>query len=137
MNDANSRDHDSILVVDDDAEILESLRDALEDAGYDVTTARHGREGLDRLASMSPPSLILLDMMMPVMSGPEFLDAIREDRRFSEVPVVVVSAYGHLADKTCGIADFIRKPVNLRALLACVARHCDGPHGAPTATAPC
>jgi len=128
---------ESILVVDDDVEILESLRDALEDAGYSVTTARHGREGLDRLAGMDRPSLILLDLMMPVMSGPEFLDALREDDRFSDVPVVVVSAYGHLADSTCGVAGFVRKPVNLGTLLECVARHSDHSRGAPTATARC
>src|SRR4029079_4051046 len=107
----------AILVVEDDADIRESLREALEDAGYCVTTARHGQEGLDRLAHMSRPSLILLDLMMPVMSGPEFLDALHEDSRVSDIPVLIVSAYGDMADETTGCVGFIPKPVPLERLL--------------------
>ncbi len=113
----------AILVVDDDAEIRESLKDALEDAGYAVTTACYGRDGLDKLDAMTRPGLSLLDLMMPVMSGPEFLDELHEGSH-ADVPVVVVSAYGHMADSTTGIAEFVRKPVRLDTLLESVRRCC-------------
>ena len=112
-----------ILVVEDDADIRESLREALEDAGYRVTTACHGQEGLERLAQMARPSLILLDLMMPVMSGPEFLDAKQSDSRISDIPVLIVSAYGEIADETTGCVGFIPKPVALERLLETVRRH--------------
>jgi CheY-like chemotaxis protein len=116
------REGHKVLVIDDDADIRESLREALEDAGYDVTTACNGREGLERLAQIGNPCVILLDLMMPVMSGPEFLQVLIEDK--NHAPVVVVSAYGEIADPATGISDFIPKPVRLDRLLDAVSRYC-------------
>jgi len=112
----------SVLVIDDDVDIRESLRDALEDAGYEVATAANGREGLERLEHALKPCVILLDLMMPVMSGPEFLFALREAH--DATPVIVVSAYGELADADTGIACFIPKPVRLDTLLKAIRLHC-------------
>ncbi len=113
----------TILVVEDDVDIRECYQSLLEREGYRVTTAQNGQEALDVL-SREHPALILLDLMMPVMSGPEFLEAMREDESSTDIPVVIVSAYGELADATAGVAGFLRKPVELAALLGAVRRFC-------------
>jgi two-component system, chemotaxis family, chemotaxis protein CheY len=113
----------TILVVEDDVDIRECYQSLLEREGYRVTTAQNGQEALDVL-SREHPSLILLDLMMPVMSGPEFLEAMRLDSNSFDIPVVIVSAYGELADATAGVAGFLRKPVDLPALLGTVRRFC-------------
>ena len=111
----------TILVVEDDTDVRESIREVLEDAGYNVTTAANGAEGLNRLEAKRP-SLILLDLMMPVMSGPELLAILRQ--RGSDVPVVVVSAYADQADESCGVSGVISKPVRLQKLLDTVREYC-------------
>ena len=120
-------DSHSVLVIDDDVDIRESLREALEDAGCRVATAANGREGLEVLQHPGQPCVILLDLMMPIMSGPEFLVAMREAN--SAIPVIVVSAYGELADPDTGIACFIAKPVRLDTLLKAIRRHCASSDG--------
>jgi len=111
-----------ILIVEDDREIRESMREALEDAGYQVTVAQHGRDALDKLQSMERPMLILLDLMMPVMSGPELLEVLHEDREAKNIPIVVVSAYSLSGDSSCGVSGFLPKPFTLHALLDCAKR---------------
>src|SRR3954447_20902772 len=84
-----------ILVVEDNAIIREALRDILTLEGYDVAEAENGKVALRRLESEPPPALIILDLVMPVMSGSEFLWEARErarDQRVPRVPIVVVSA---------------------------------------------
>ena len=110
-----------VLVVEDSRTQALQIQLLLEDAGYHVATAANGKEGLDRL-EFARPSLILLDLMMPVMSGPEFLQVLIEDK--NHAPVVVVSAYGEIADPATGISDFIPKPVRLDRLLDAVSRYC-------------
>lgn len=81
-----------ILVVDDDPDILETLKDVLQDEGYRVCAAPNGKEGLKRFFQMAPNvDLILLDMMMPGMSGYEFLE-IFDETPWAYVPVVIISA---------------------------------------------
>ena len=111
-----------ILIVEDDREIREAMREALEDAGYQVAVAQDGRDALDKLQAMQRPMLILLDLMMPVMSGPELLEVLHEDHDAQDIPVVVVSAYSLSGDSSCGVAGFLPKPFTLHALLACAAR---------------
>ena len=81
-----------ILVVEDDADIRETLREVLTDHGYVVTTACNGREALDALDQITEPSAILLDLMMPVMTGPEFLEELDHRNPPSHSPIVIVSA---------------------------------------------
>lgn len=112
-----------ILVVEDNREIQDSLKMALEVEGYDVFTADNGKEGMDQLAKMAPPCLILLDLMMPVMNGWEFVEEINKDMLLSTIPIVVVSAFG---DKkgTPKSEGYIQKPIDLDALLNTVSKHC-------------
>jgi CheY-like chemotaxis protein len=114
---------ETILVVEDDLDIRECYQSLLERAGYHVTTAQNGREALEQL-SLERPALILLDLMMPVMSGPEFLEEMREDQDSQNIPVLIVSAYGEMADESAGVAGFLRKPVELNTLLTAVRRFC-------------
>jgi DNA-binding response OmpR family regulator len=114
-----------ILVIEDDTEIRESLCDVLESEGYRVVDARHGREGLDRLAVLPEPCLILLDLMMPVMSGREFLQHLRKDREHSGVPVVVLSAWPGEASVVRDLSQgFLPKPLSIQVLLHTVHLHC-------------
>lgn len=121
-NDENAK-YKSILVIEDNKEIQDSLKLALEVEGYDVFTADNGKEGMDKLARIPTPCLILLDLMMPVMNGWEFIEAISKDLMLSSIPVVVVSAFG---DKkgTPKTEGYIQKPIDLDALLNTVCKHC-------------
>ena len=114
----------TVLVIEDDASIRETLQEALEGEGYTVRTAANGREGLDSMrAQPSRPCLVLVDMMMPVMTGREFLDEVLKDSDLATTPVFVVSA---IADRgnTAGAAGFIRKPADLNVVLSMVEKHC-------------
>jgi CheY-like chemotaxis protein len=105
-----------LLVVDDDADIRESLRDFLEEEGYRVLTAANGREALDMIGSLGETPILLLDLLMPVMSGWEVLDALRTER--STVPVIVLSAAADSSKVlTSGAQRFIPKPLRLDDLL--------------------
>jgi CheY-like chemotaxis protein len=110
-----------VLVVDDDADILEAIGEILTLEGYRVARARHGLDALDKIAA-ERPSLILLDLMMPVMDGASFAQALRKRRPELDIPIVVISAEGsaHKA-AALGAAGFLAKPFDIDALLAEVA----------------
>jgi len=83
-----------ILVVDDDRDIRDSLVEVLGEHGYPVIGAGNGVEALEILrTSAPPPSLILLDLMMPVMDGREFRERQLENPALADIPVIVISAY--------------------------------------------
>lgn len=82
----------TVLVVDDEIDIAELLRIALENAGYRVVTAYNGQNALDVLAEMeTKPDLIITDYMMPLLNGPEMVSAIKADGQ-SRTPVILMSA---------------------------------------------
>ncbi|HEY8944280.1 MAG TPA: response regulator [Polyangiaceae bacterium] len=85
-----------ILLVDDDPDIRESAQSMLELYGFDVRTAEHGRAALDLMNSGFKPDVVLLDLMMPVLNGIEFLRIIRGDPRFSRMRVVVCTAFADM-----------------------------------------
>jgi CheY-like chemotaxis protein len=122
-----SRCPKTILVVEDDADIRDSLKEALEWEGFLVFTAGNGREGLSVLGVVPTPCMILLDLMMPVMNGWEFAACLAKDPRLHAIPVVVLSAFGEPAARIAARA-FIRKPIDLGLLLAVTGQHCG--HGA-------
>jgi CheY-like chemotaxis protein len=114
----------SILVVEDDQDIREAIRDLLESEGYSVLLACNGKEALEVLKGINHTCLILLDLMMAVMSGWEFLEARRHDFALAPIPVIVVSAVADERVKQAGASGFIKKPVDLDLLLALVKKHC-------------
>ena len=119
-------DH-AILIVDDDEDIRELLAELLREEGYRVVTAENGRAALARLRSAeAAPCLILLDLMMPVMNGFEFLEAFRSDPALASIPVAVVTAHGGLRDeeRAALAVPILAKPVPLPVLLEVVGRLC-------------
>jgi CheY-like chemotaxis protein len=115
-----------ILIVEDDSDLRDALSEVLRDEGYSVAMAADGREALDRLRRQRRPSLILLDLTMPVMNGWQFRAEQRQDPALSGIPVVVLSAGDHLAEQMVPleIADYIRKPIKLDHLLRMIERYC-------------
>ena len=108
-----------ILLVEDDPDVRDALRLTLEDAGYDVVCAGEGREALARVRGSPPPSLILLDLMLPVMDGFEFRVQQMQDPEIASIPVIVFSCGGDLQEKVAPlrVAACLRKPVDVDALL--------------------
>src|SRR6188474_3470219 len=82
----------SLLIVEDDKEIRDTLRFVLEQEGFEVSVAGNGVEALALLPHITKPSLILLDIMMPQMNGTEFADILDKDPLYSSIPVVVLTA---------------------------------------------
>ena len=107
----------TVLVIDDDPDTVDTMRDILEGEGHLVLSARNGLEGL-RLARLHPPDLVLLDLAMPVMDGPGFLDAIAAIPSLAHVPVVVLSGVSD-ARVTC---ESVKKPLRLDTLLGLIGR---------------
>lgn len=114
----------TILVTDDDLDVSEALETVLSDAGYDVALVPNGREALSYLWTRPAPSLILLDLMMPVMDGYEFRAAQLADPVLKTIPVVILTA-GTVDRQVLGLGaqGLLRKPVDLDTLLETVKRH--------------
>jgi CheY-like chemotaxis protein len=115
----------TVLVIEDDYLVREALQDVLEAENYKVLTASNGQEGLTKLLSFNleeKPSLILLDMNMPVMGGREFLDAVLADKLLCLIPVVIVSSNVDSAN-SIGSKEFLRKPVDINLLLKIVGHY--------------
>ncbi|HWZ84570.1 MAG TPA: response regulator [Thermoanaerobaculia bacterium] len=116
----------TILLVEDDVAMRTGLEGLLNSEGYTVVSTSNGREALEVLAAADePPSLILLDLMMPVMDGWRFLaERRRAAGALSRPPVVLLSGLDFISGAT-GVSDFLRKPVDATALLECVRRFLD------------
>ena len=117
-------DKKKILIVDDDREITESVRLALEAAGYDVLVCHDGNRGLI-LAGEEKPDLILLDMMMPKRSGFLVLETLRQTNSYPIRIIMITANEGerHKAyAESLGVDDYIRKPFTIDVLLESVAR---------------
>ena len=118
----------SVLVIDDDRDIREALREILQDEGYSVDTAANGAEALELLGCVAP-QLILLDLSMPVMGGQEFRQAQLGDPRYVKTPIVLMTAADQVNEKSAGMepAASLHKPLVYDDLLAIVGRFCGPP----------
>lgn len=114
-----------VLVVEDDEDIRAAIAEILEGEGYEVAIAANGSEALDELQHMPRPCLILLDLMMPVMNGHEFLACIREVPRMQAVPVLVLTAVS--TEVPPGARGLLRKPFIVEELLDAVQSLCGVP----------
>ena len=112
----------SVLVVDDDYDLREAMRDVLEEEGYLVNTASNGQEALDALRDGESPEVVVLDLMMPVMDGWHFLDELERDSALADIPVVVMSASQDGRGRPLGDKVFLSKPLDYHTLVATVAR---------------
>jgi len=108
----------TILVVDDEPQILRVMRASLPARGYEVRTASSGAEAIDEIRKQ-PPDLMILDLMMPGISG---LEVCRQVRAFSNLPIIVLSAKGSESDKVAaldlGADDYVTKPFGMDELMA-------------------
>jgi CheY-like chemotaxis protein len=111
----------SVLLVEDDRDIREAVSAVLEAEGYTVLTAENGHEAL-KVLERGQPCVVLLDLMMPVMNGWDFMEAVKKTRRLEDLPVVVVSAYSER--KAEGVRRVLKKPLDVNQLLAAVADYC-------------
>ena len=112
-----------ILVVDDEEDIRDLLRDILTDSGYEVITAEDGLKAVSEVKK-SPPDLIILDVMMPIISGPRLMVLLRSYAEpVSKIPIIICSA-SHVVDEVVNSGEFgvkpedcISKPFQVRELL--------------------
>ncbi len=117
--------HGPIFVVDDDDSIRETLTEILNDQGYSAVGFENGREALRSLEGHETPCLILLDLMMPVMDGWQFLRERAKSERLQTIPVVVVTAAAS-PDRTALAAAtaVLPKPVPFEELFQLIATYC-------------
>jgi two-component system alkaline phosphatase synthesis response regulator PhoP len=109
-----------ILLVDDEKDIVEFLEYNLVQEGFEVITANDGIEAIEKMTEK--PDLIVLDIMMPKLDGYEVCKRIRENKAYTEIPVIFLTAKGAEADEIKGLelgaSDFIKKPISPKKLIA-------------------
>jgi CheY-like chemotaxis protein len=110
-----------VLIVDDDPDLLEVTSFVIENEGITVETATDGEEALARLRKGKLPRLVLLDLMMPVMNGWEFLEEVAKDPVLKAIPIVVLTAAEHT--EIAGAMDVLIKPMDLTVLLRIVEHY--------------
>jgi len=119
-----------ILIVDDDPELRDTLRDVLEELGYVVSSAKDGREALRQLlTAANRPNLILLDLQMPNMDGTEFRNEQLKVSELADIPVAVLTADTDGRRKAAAMhtAACLEKPLKLLQLLTTIPRVMDPP----------
>ncbi len=110
----------TVLVIEDDHDLRVLIRQALEDTGYQVASAPHGRGAIEMLRSGPLPQVVLLDLRMPIMDGWQFVEHIRGDPALRELPVIAVS--GDPSTPPPGLTYMLRKPFKAEELLELVAK---------------
>jgi CheY-like chemotaxis protein len=113
----------TVLVIEDEEDLREMMRDALELNGYAVATAHDGGEALTELARIEHPCLVILDLLMPGMNGWDFFATMRQRPELASVPVVVHSSAPSRAP--AGVNRVLKKPVELDRLLSVVQEYCE------------
>ncbi len=113
-------EHNGVLIVDDNEQNLELLHAYLDELGGEVRTAHDGLEAIDSVAD-NPPDIILLDIMMPRMSGFQVCEKLKKDPATHDIPIIMVTALNEVGDVEraidSGADDFLTKPVNKLELL--------------------
>jgi len=122
---AGSRTAGPVLLVEDDADIRGAMAELLQDEGYDFILAEHGLDALEALDRQTP-SLLLTDLLMPVMNGVELIARLRDEPRWADLPIVVMTAAG---DRIIGVEleslnlPVLKKPVDVEDLAQMLARY--------------
>lgn len=114
-----------VLIVEDNADLRDTLGMMLENTGYSVRLATDGRDAIDQLLSGScSPTVILLDMMMPVMDGRGFMAALRKQPALGFITVILCSANRNLGDLAAelGVDGYLTKPADYQELIRMIAR---------------
>ncbi|MBP7056013.1 MAG: response regulator [Candidatus Omnitrophica bacterium] len=112
-----------ILVVDDESDMTATLKDIFQSRGYQVFVANDGEEAISKMRSMSP-DLVILDIVMPKMSGLEVAKTLRSDKSFREIPIIMLTARTDIEDTkeglALGAAAYVAKPFQTATLLGIV-----------------
>jgi len=118
----------NILIAEDNDDIRETIEETLKNEGYRVYAEKNGKDALAKLKSLKGPTLVLLDLMMPVMNGWEFLDAQKTEAVLTPHTIVTISAVPateSLNDPTLLMtAGSLQKPISMKPLLETVSRFC-------------
>jgi CheY-like chemotaxis protein len=110
-----------ILVVEDDEDIREALKELLSDEGLETLLAANGQEAIDYLrGAIQLPDVILLDMMMPVKNGQQFRSEQMADERLRQIPVIVMTAKQEMDTSKMDAAGVIKKPITIPSLLTLI-----------------
>ena len=118
----NSNPTHTVLIVEDEEDLRELMRDALQMHGYTVVTAEEGTDALRKIDDIGRPSVILLDLLMPGMNGWDFFDKVRERPELASVPVIIHSSAASRAP--VGATRVLQKPLAFDSLLSIVAEYC-------------
>lgn len=110
-----------ILIVDDETDIRESLKELFEEEGYEVATAANGAEALELLKADPPPCAMVLDLIMPIIGGVEVYTKMQADPRLQQVPVIFSTSDPSRAPSGVLI---MKKPIDLNRLLGTVEKYC-------------
>jgi two-component system alkaline phosphatase synthesis response regulator PhoP len=114
-------DKQTILVVDDEQDLLELIEYNLKKEGYNVLTAEDGKEGIE-VAQSQNPDLVLLDIMMPKMDGLEVVEQMRQDEKLGQTPIIFLTARGDEKTEIQGLDkggdDYITKPISTKKLIS-------------------
>lgn len=115
-----------ILIVDDEQDIVESLKFVLDTSGYNCFTAYNGEDGL-KLAKELMPDLIILDVMMPKINGYKISRLLKYDNKYKNIPIIMITARSQAEDKLIGeetgADEYITKPFDLDEVLRLVEKH--------------
>lgn len=114
----------TVFIIEDDPDTRDMLARFLEMEGYQVELAANGRQALDQLSNGAPASVIVLDLMMPVMDGWEFRRRQVEDTRLKQIPTIVVSAAGRDRMAQISADAYLSKPLDMDELLQRVSQFC-------------
>jgi DNA-binding response OmpR family regulator len=119
------------MLIEDDTDVREVIRDAIADDGHDVIAVADGRAALDYLGSNPAPCLILLDWHMRGMTGVEFTAELIRTPGYAKAPIVLMSADARVTGQLIGVqlAGYLPKPFELEELLALVDYHCSTKRG--------
>jgi len=110
----------TVLLVEDDYDVRDTLQDLLESEGFDVIPAANGKQAIDFLRYAKPRGdfVVVLDLMMPMVSGWEVLELLTEDSRLAGIPVIVLSALA--TERPPRAQEFVRKPFTMQKLVASI-----------------
>ena len=108
----------TILLAEDDQDIRDVVQEVLEERGYDVIPARTGRQALDVLAldEAARPAAVILDLMMPIVTGWQVLEEMRQRPELEKIPVIILTAVSQ--DMPTGATAILRKPFDINELLS-------------------
>ncbi len=117
-----SKSH-TVLIVEDEEDLREMMREALELKGYRVVTAEEGQDALNKIEGIEQLCLVLLDLLMPGMNGWDFFAKMRERPELARVPVIVHSSASNRAP--VGVTRVLPKPILFDRLISVVSEYCD------------